>query len=497
MSSIATQSGTLSKSIHSGKWMVLDTIVQKILSLGTFFVLARLLTPADYGVIAVVLMITSLTDNLTNHGMELALAQRGGDMEPFLDAMWTINIIKALVLAAGLFLLGPVISWFFHIPEAVPLLRLSGLFIVLPKLGNARQIYFFTELNFKKIFWRDISSQIMYTVGAIGSVFIIGASYWALFIGHMARLLTAVIATYLLHPNWPRLSFRFKQFLFLFAYGKWIGGQNIVNYFTSFIDRLFIGRLLPVDMLGYYSKARDLSSVATASLSSIISKIGFFAYNNIQTKQTKIQDGFIRSLDLILFITLPVCFFLLVEGGAVVSTLLGDKWLSIVLPLKILSLVNIVNVCIGLLYPIFNSLGKPQITLKVMLVRLIASLPIFYIGIRFNELVGAAEAAGVVSLLVLLYAFQKSRAVLKLSLRTILLRFLHITGALLPVAIIAIILRPFIHSYQNDWLIFSWVIFLGIIYIGNIFWFGKSAKNGPRETLLMIGRELKFKKLIS
>ena len=104
MIKVDQSAGTLSKSIHSGKWMTLSMVTQKILSVGTFFTLARLLTPADYGVIAIALIITATIDKFTSPGLETALVQKRTDMEPYLDAIWTANVFRS-------FLLGLIIFW--------------------------------------------------------------------------------------------------------------------------------------------------------------------------------------------------------------------------------------------------------------------------------------------------------------------------------------------------------------------------------------------------
>ena len=482
--------GTLSRSIHGGKWMAVSMVSQRILSLVTFFVLARLLKPADYGIIAIILIVTAVTDRLTNHGLSAALVQRGGDIDPYLDSIWTIDVLKSLIMAVLIFFVAGPVSVFFNIPQALPMLRLSGLLIVLPTLSNARQIYLFTNLDFKNIFWRDLSGQISYSAMAIIWSLFVGASAWALLMGHFSRLFVSSILTHFLYRSKPRLSFNFAPLKKFFSYSKWVVGQNMLDYFNSLIDQFFVGRLLGAEKLGFYSKASDLASMTRASLLSIIGKVGFYAYNFIQDDLPKIQEGFVKSLNLMLVLSVPFSFLISIEGGAIVSVLLGSNWLPLVEPLKILALANIFIAVYGITYPLFNSVGRPDINFNMTMVKLFLSLPVFYFCIKFWGTNGAALAVTVIALILLLYSVWEARKILKIGKEKILPSFYHIALSMAPIILLAIGLRPLIHSFGNNYLIFGWVVFLSLLYALFFWLLGRWFPAGPRSTVEMIFSEV-------
>ena len=482
--------GVLSKSIHSGKWMAVSMVAQRVLSLVTFFVLARLLTPADYGIITIVLMVTAVADRLASHGLGTALVQKGGDIDSYLDPLWTINLFKAFGLALFIFLIAGPVSLFFNIPQALPLLRLSGLMIVLSSFGNAREVYFFTNLDFKKVFWRDLTGQLSYSLVAIAWSLLVSASVWALLFGHFSRLLSTTLVSYALYPSRPRLSFNFAPLKKFFGYSKWVVGQNMLDYFNSLLDQFFVGRLLGAEKLGFYSKASDLASMTRASLLSIISKVGFYSYNIVQNDLKKIQEGFVKSLDIMLMLAIPFSFLVIVEGGAMVSVLLGAKWLPLVVPFKILAVANIFTAIYGVAYPIFNSIGRPDVNFKVTLVKLFLSLPLFYVGIKLWATNGAAAMAAIIALVLLLYVIWEARKVLQLGRERLLPSFYHISLAMAPIIILAIGLRPFIHGFGNNYLILAWVAFLGLFYVALFWLLGRFFPNGPRSTVELIFSEI-------
>ncbi|MDP3710349.1 MAG: oligosaccharide flippase family protein [bacterium] len=490
---VADNKGALAKAIHSGKWMLYGTATQKILSVATFFILARILTPEHYGIIAVVLMITSTTNLMTSHGLEMAIAQRGVDVEKYLDSIWTLNILRALALAILIFILSKPLSIFFHIPTAVNILRVGGLLLIAIHLINVRQIHFVINLDFKKLFWRDFAGQIAYTISALSWALFVQASAWALLVGHMARQIVSDVVTYIEYPCWPRLSFKFRPLLNFIGYSKWISGQVVLDYITNFIDPIFVGRMLGPSNLGLYSKANELASTATATLLSIMRKISFYAYNTVQSDLQKIQKGFIKSLDVIGLIMFPFSFLIFIEGEAIVSMLLGQRWLLLVVPLKILAIANFLDSISGIFNPVFNILGKPKINAYATLLRLISSLALLYFAAKWWGMTGVAVAILIMAFLVLLYNIWESMALLKLGWRKVMPSILQPVVSLVPLFVLFLFLQESIHKIENAYLTVVWLILLLAIYAISFLLLSRFFKQGPRNTIIDILAEFKHK----
>lgn len=489
---IKTDTGILHKSIQSGKWFLFGTISQRLINLAAFFVLARLLMPKDYGVLAIVFIVTNFLDRVSAPGFGTALMQKRESVEHYLDTVWTFDLIKSILIAGLIFFLGGYISNFFKIEDSdAIIIKLSGLLIVISALSNSRQLYFFKNLDFKKVFWRDLAGHISYTLVAIGWALFISATVWALFVGYLARYVAGLIMSYILYPIRPRLVFYFSRLKDLFGYSKWIYGQNMLDYFLSSIDNIFVGRLLNTAQLGFYSRARDLPSTFSSPFLSMISKIGFPAYAKVQDRLDKIQEGFLKSMHLLLLITVPLSLLLILEGGTIVSVFLGQKWLPIVVPLKILSFANIFIGLVGLVKPIFNAVGRPEINFKINIIQLIVSVPLIYLGIKFFQLKGAAMAVVIIWLILLFFTIFQARPILKLGKDRIFAPLVSVFAASLGTFIIAVLFRGFIHSHFSSFFIIGWVAVLGVIYFLMIWLAGLVLKEGPWFTIKSILRELK------
>jgi O-antigen/teichoic acid export membrane protein len=397
-----TDRGVYHRSIQGGKWYMLNTAAQKVLQLVTFFVLARLLLPQDYGII-------TIGD---------ALLQRKEEVESFLNTVWTFELLRSIVLAAVLFVLGPVFGSFFNIPQTyTSLFFLSGILLIVAAFSNVRQVYFFRDLDLKKVFIRDFACQILYTAAAIGYAVFVQASAWALFTGMAAQYAMGVVMSYLLRPNKPGCSFRFGRLRSLWRFSKWVYGQDILELILAQIDKVLVGKLLTVTDVGLYSKAQSVAGTGTSLVASLVSKVGFPAFSKIQDRLDKVREGFVKSIDILLMSSMPISLLLLLEGGSVVFVLLGSNWLMLVVPLKIFAFGNLFVGFVRITNPVLAAMGRPDINFKTNILQSVLSVPLMYAGIRFYGVNGLASTMVILWFVLLSYVVLRARSVLKINRR--------------------------------------------------------------------------------
>lgn len=268
----------LERSLSAGYWSLLDTILQKVLIYGSFFITARFLSPADYGVIALALIYPNLLDSLTAIAFDTALTQKkSGDEHAYLSVVWTFNILRSLVVFILVFITAFFVARFFHSMDALLLFQLSALPLLLQAFANIGQIYFFRYLEWKKVFIRDMASYGTTAIVTV-SLAILFHSYWALFIGSVSGMLAAVIATYILQGYRPRLDTGFYKLKPLLEYSQWVFGQGVVTRISQTLEDAVIGHFTNPTSVGNYSKAKSLAYAPTSPLANIIGKIGFSAF---------------------------------------------------------------------------------------------------------------------------------------------------------------------------------------------------------------------------
>lgn len=485
--------GIYNKSIRSGTWYIASVIGQKTLNLVTFFILARLLLPHDYGIMAIVMVIIAPLNQLTTISFGDALVQRQGSIERFLDPLFTLDLFRSVIIAAFIYASGPTLAEFFHVGDTsfVMLIRTSGVLLIIPALSNIRTIYLFKELELRKIFYRDIFSQVAYVLAALGYALFVERSAWALLTGMIAQNIAGVIASYAIYPVAPTLSLNFCTLMELFGFTKWIYGHEILEVVIAQIDKILVGRLMAAGELGIYAKAKDIASTATNTVASMISKIGFAAFAKVQDQMSKVQEGFIKSIDVLILSSLPFTLLLLVEGGAVVSLFLGQKWLLIVVPLKIFAFGNLLLAFMSIVAPILAALGRPDINFKTNVIRLVVTLPFMYIGYRFDGMNGFAWA--VVSTWIVLsgYILLRAKRVMRMHRDLFLPAFFSAAFSCTGVIIADIAFRTAYHEPRNSVLNVGILVGLGILYYALLLIVERRVGKGPLQTAFSILHELR------
>lgn len=491
MSEILQDRGVYHKSVRSGTWYLMNIAGQKAINIVSFFVLARLLVPRDYGVIGVAMLVAGLADTITDFSFGDALTREKGDIEPYLDPYWTYELLRRLLLAVLIFFGAGAIGAFFHFqaPE-IAMLRWSGVLTVLLSLGNVRQLYFFKELQFEKVFLRDVLTQAAFAAGAICFALFVQASAWALFVGYFVSYLVSLVMTYVLYPSRPVLSFRFGRLKKLVHYSKWVYGQSLLDAFMAQADRLIVGRLIDPASLGLYSKGKDLASTTTSIMASIISKVGFSAFSKVQDQMDKVRAGFLKSIDVLLIGGLPFTILLMLEGGSIVMILLGQTWIGLVVPLKIFAFGNLFLAFVRIVNPVLAALGRPDVNFKTNALQTILSIPLMFIGYTFYGMNGLAAAVVVTWIVLLVYVMLKARPVLNIAVRAFVPAIVSGSVASLGVLLVDVIGRSYVHAHEATPLVVAWIGGLSILYFALLAFVSRRFPRGPWDTLVSIWESL-------
>jgi len=485
MNNQQNQASILDKTINAGKWSALGMIVQKVVGLGSFFILARILAPKDYGVITIVLMLVGVLDTVSTPGFGQALIQKKEAIQKYLNVFWTFNFFRSFALFFIIFWGAPLIADFFRLePVAISVLRWGGLIVIIQAFGNLGSLFFFKELDFKKLFFRDVGGQIAFSIVAIGWA-LKSPSAVALLLGYFAQNIVSVILQYYFHPHRPKFSFYFNRLRDLASYGAWAMGQNILKQANSILETVVVGRFLGASDLGLYSRATSISSLPSSALLSIIYKVGFPAYSKVQDSMQKIMSGFLKSFDIVLAVTIPFLFLIIVEVERLVQVLLGEKWLGMVGAMKILVIALTLKGFSYIAYPLLEGVGRPDVRFKISLLQFFLAVPLILWLANVYGIQGAAAAILISSAIVFLVAAYWSIKYLKL-------RFAHLKNSLFTVfgAVLAMFLvaAPF-YIFAGPLNVFYFILFISLLvltYSGSLLFIGSYFDTGPYQTLKII-----------
>jgi len=391
------------KAIKSGFWMVMIRGGERFLGLVKNIVLARILAPTDFGLFGIALVTLSAFDKFTQTGFDSALIQKKDRPERYLDAAWSVNVLRGLFLSAFLFLLAPIVAGFFHELRAESMIRVLSLVLLLKGFRNIGVVYFKKELEFHKEFILRISSSLLELITALAVLFIY-RSIWALVAGSLVGTMTNLLASYFLHPYRPRFRLDWPKIGELFNFGKWVFGYGILSFLLTEGDDVFLGRILGATSLGLYQMAYRISNLPATQIASLISQVTFPVYAKIQDQLKQLGRSYLKVLKLTTFLSFPFSFFIFFLAPDFTMIFLGDKWLLAVPAMQGLAIWGLVRSIGATTGPIFLAQGRPDIITKIQLAKLaLLALLIYPLTIGYGMLgtvwavVGSAVAVNPIS----------------------------------------------------------------------------------------------------
>lgn len=361
-------SSLTSKVISGSFWVVVSRLARRSVGLISAVILARILSPTDYGLVAVGLLCVSLFRIFTEVGIKPNLIQERDHNADLLSTAWTLEVTRGLVICVVIFFMAPIGADFFHQPAATPIIRAMSVIPLLSSIANIKIIYFQRELEFHKQFIYEFSGAVVGIITAVISALIL-RNAWALVFGQVAAELTLTILSYIFFPELPRITFERHSLRKLYTFGKWVFLGGIVSYFAMEGDKYFVGRLFGVELLGMYKMASMLTRIITDEFGKSITKVFFPAYSKISGDLYKLKSVFLKSYETLLSILAPSCLGLFIIADDFIPVILGNKWLGMIPLLKLLALAAFVRTfCIsgsGLFY----SLNKPKYNATCEIIR--------------------------------------------------------------------------------------------------------------------------------
>ena len=377
--------------VRGGFWVFLLRITQQLFNFVRLVILARILSPNDFGLMGIALLTMATLDTFSQTGFQQALIQKKEDIKPYLDSAWTVLVLRGFILFAILFSIAPYVASFFNATEAKLIIQVIGLAILFQAFTNIGVVYFQKELEFNKQFIYQISGTLADFAVAISAALIL-RSVWALVFGLLAGNAVRCFVSYLIHPYRPHLSFDFGKAKELFGFGKWILGTSIITFLFNQGDDAFLGKVLGVTVLGFYQMAYRIGQLPVTEFAKVISQVTLPAYSKLQDDRTKLKEGFFKTLNITSFIMIPLAGGISILAPEFTKIFLGEKWMPIIPALRILVIAGTIRALINIGGILYQGIGKPYINLKVSLIRLFTMAITIYPLTVFFGMPGVALA---------------------------------------------------------------------------------------------------------
>lgn len=366
-------------------WQMLEKIGVNGIQFLIYIVLARLLTPKDFGIIALITAFISITDLLVNSGLGTALVQKSEiDEEDYLSIFYT-SVFLALIFYFVLFIAAPIIAAFYNEPIIVMVLRTYAISSIFFAINGVQRSILQREMNFKRMFFINTIPVIISGIVAVVLAYTGWGVFSLVFNAVFSGFLSAV--SFRLIMKWrPKLLFNIKKVKNMFSFGYKLLLANLLETANRSLFQLIVGKVFNNTTLGYYNNGRQIPSFISISIYSSINSVMFPIYSRSQNDINQLKSILRQSICLSNFIIFPIMGGLAAVAEPLVKLFLTDKWLPCVTYLQLFCVVYGLYHLQNINFMVISALGRTDIFLRYEIFKKIIGIVILLLTIRWGAL---------------------------------------------------------------------------------------------------------------
>ena len=390
-------------------------------------VLARLLFPEDFGILAMAALFIEMTGLISDFGLSAALIQRKKINQTQRSTAFWMNILVGVTLVGLSVLCAPLAADFFRRDIIAPVIMVSSIGFVIRAVGGVHRALMTRQLRFKTLAIPDVVGILAFSASVIPMV-LMGLGLWSIV---LANLVSALISSTIL---WRLSSWR-PSFLFdwaacrdLMSFGLNVLGEQVLDYVNVNVDYLIISRLLGEAMLGIYTFAFNLMTAPLRKIAQMVTRVTFPAFSQVQTDNAVLRAGYLKSVRYISLITFPILTGLGVLADDFIRLVYGNKWIAAIVPLQIMCLDGLIRTISTTTGSILYAKNRADIGFKWKIV----TVCVVYIGAQYG-IIGVSIAVALATLVL-------APIIQVITHRLMDLRFSPFGAALAPAAVSSIMM---------------------------------------------------------
>lgn len=362
-------------------------IVTRLLDLVTLVILARLLTPEDFGLLALATAILMMARGLTQLPLMEALVQRRHVRRRDLDTAFTLGLARGLLVAAGMTALAYPIAAAYDDGRLAPVIMVLALAPAMTGVQSPMMAFQLRRVNYLPVSLAVAAGKL---AGFIVAVLLALAtqSYWALVVGLVVDPMVTVVLTYFMAPYRPRLGLASAREVLGFA--GWVTVFRMVWTIGTQADRLFIAALIGKPQLGIYSVGRTLSTMATYAIANPVMQPLFAGFSRIKNEPDRLRAAYLRSQQVMMTLILPLGIGLALVAEPAVHVLLGPQWKEVVTVVIWVAPATAFQMLVVPTQPVTMALGRPRVLAEREMLSVLITVPMTVLGAWLWGIQGAA-----------------------------------------------------------------------------------------------------------
>ncbi len=380
-----------SQALSGFRWTASVRLLSQLTTWAITIFVIRLLSPADYGLLATATIFIEILLMFSEFGLGPALVQKADLDERTLRQTFGIVLLINFTLAVLLVLLAPLIGVFFNEPRVVPIVRVLALQFVIGAFSIIPNVLLQRRMEFRNRSLMDFSGAIIASFTTLVMAFA-GAGVWALVVGSLVGQIWRTVVINFLAPflTWPELSMNGMRSLLTF--GGHLTAAGAIGAFFSQMDVIICAKVLGNEMLGFYSVGMQLATMPSQKISALVSQVAFPTFSRMQNDVKKVGENVLVGIRILSFFAFPLMWGMSSIAPEIVEVMLGQKWLIAIVPLQILALIIPLRVVLIFVGTAVQGMGNGKILLRNIIWAAVVAPPVFFAGAYLSGLHGLSLA---------------------------------------------------------------------------------------------------------
>lgn len=364
-------------------WATVEKFGGRVLQVLSTIILARLLLPEDFGIVAMVAIFFSVSNILIDSGFSQALIREDKISEEDKSTTFYINLITAIILFIILWVSSPLISQFFREPILLKMTRFMALTPIFFSITIIQRALYSHRLNFRTQAIVNLIATFLSGTSAV-ILAIYGLGVWALATQYVLMAFVTSFLFWGLSPWIPKKFINKNSFSRLFGFGSKLMLSGLINVIYKEIYKVIIGRIYSTSLLGFYVQAENFKNVVSENLVSVMVRVTYPALSKVKNEPARLKDGYKKILRVISFLIFPAMIGLIIISEPLVVTLIGEKWIKSAPILQVLSLAGIIYHMHVINLNILKVLGRSDLILKLQILKKIGVTLAIAIGLVYG-----------------------------------------------------------------------------------------------------------------
>ncbi|GAA0540546.1 O-antigen/teichoic acid export membrane protein [Rhizomicrobium palustre] len=383
--------------LKGSAWMISLRWAMRLIGVVSTIILARILTPQDFGIVAVAMILVGLFEMLNMTGQAAAIVRLEAPTREHYDSAWTVSVAIGLFIAAAILIAAPFTEHYFHEPRAILVMQCLAVRAVLGGLENIGTVDFSRELRFDRFFVYNVVTKVLQFVLTV-TLAVVLRNYWALVVGILAGQASRTALSYWMSPFRPRLSFARTGEIWSFSI--WTFARSVAGYLQTQVDNIAIGGIAGAAMMGRYTVAKDIATSPTQEIMTPMIAALFPVMSKCRNDPEELHRLYLRMLGWSAIICLSTGVGVAMVAPDMVRVILGPKWIDAT-PLVVFMALNAATATLlsgtGTLLDV---LGKPGLSAQIQWTRFaLFTAVIFAVAWSFRSVMAVVETRVIVSAL--------------------------------------------------------------------------------------------------